>query len=69
MSDLNIYEVHHDGVWLNGISIVVAQDEARALHLTKLALTQKKISTEGVSVYRRIHPDDERAYVVWDGDY
>ena len=66
---MNVYEVTHDGHHLSGRSIVVAADEAQAIKLTKAAIPEHGLKTEGIEVMRRLNTDVPRCYVIDDGDY
>lgn len=66
---MNVYEVHHDGHYLGGLSIVVAKDEARALALTKFAMAEHGLKADGIHIARRLNIEEERCFVLDDGDY
>lgn len=66
---MNVYEVRHDGIWLGGLSIVVAPDEARALALTKFAMVEHKLKTDGIRVVRKLNLEQEHCFVLENGDY
>lgn len=69
MDHYNVYEVQHDGHYIGGKSIVVASDEAQAVELTKAALPEHGLKTDGIKVLRRLNTDLPRCFVVDDGDY
>jgi hypothetical protein len=69
MTALNVYEVHHDGVYLNGVSIVVAESEERALSLVKFELTERKLSTRDIRLAQKYDLTNQKCHVVWNGDY
>lgn len=66
---MNIYEVRHDGHYLGGLSIVVAVDEVQATELTKAAIPEHGLKTDGIRVVRRLDIETPRCYVLDDGDY
>lgn len=66
---MNIYEVRHDGHYLGGLSIVIAETEIQAIELTRAAIIEHGLSTKGISVVRPLKVDEPRCYVLDDGDY
>ena len=66
---MNVYEVRHDGHYLGGLSIVVAESEERALALTKFAVVEHGLSVSNVRVVRKLNLEQERCFVLDDGDY
>ena len=69
MNRYNIYEVRHGGHYSGDLSIVVASDEVQAAELTKAAIQEHGIKTEGIEVRRRLNTDIPRCFVLDDGDY
>lgn len=66
---MNVYEVRHEGHYLGGLSVVVAESEERALSLTKFALVERGLSSNNVYVARKLNLEVERCFVLDDGDY
>jgi hypothetical protein len=66
---MNVYEVRHEGHYLSGVSIVVAKDEARAEHLTKLALVEHGLPAAHIWEVRKLNVEAERCFVLNNGDY
>ncbi len=66
---MNIYEVRHDGHYLGGLSIVVADNEAQAVELTKAAIVEHGLKTDGIKVVRALGVTEPRCYVLDNGDY
>lgn len=65
----NVYEAHHHGVWLSGVSIVVADTEDQAMELLLAELKAHGLKTDRAKIMRRLNIDDARCFVLWDGDY
>jgi hypothetical protein len=61
----------HDGVYLAGKSLVIANDEAeaRALLDAELRVNLLKPDAESGYVLERIPMTKARAVMIWDGDY
>lgn len=61
----------HDGVWLGGVSVVVAADEAAARALLDAALREHGLQPGAAAPYslREIDLSQPAATVLWDGDY
>jgi hypothetical protein len=66
---VNVYEVRHNGIWLGGLSIVVAESEVRALALTKFAMIEHHLSVDDIRVVRQLNLQQEHCYVLDNGDY
>jgi hypothetical protein len=66
---MNVYEVRHDGHYLGGLSIVVAESEEHAVLLTKLAIVEHGCKTDGINVVRLLDMSQPCCYVLDDGDY
>lgn len=66
---LNVYEVRHAGIWLGGLSIVVAESEEKALALTKFALVERSLSADNIQVVRKLNLTEPNCFVLNDGDY
>lgn len=67
---MNVYEVHHDGHYLGGLSIVVAATEERAIELTRVAIAEHGCDpTKPVEVVRTLPVDKEHCFVLDNGDY
>lgn len=66
---MNVYEVRHDGHYLGGLSVVVADDEKQAIELTKPAIKEHGLACDGIRVVRKLSVDKPHCYVLDDGDY
>lgn len=66
---MNVYEVRHDGHYLGGLSIVIAESDAQALELTEVAIKEHGLSIKGCQVVRALRIDRPHCYVLDDGDY
>lgn len=66
---MNVYEVRHDGHYLGGLSIVVAENEFQALELAVEAVRAHGLSPNGCKVVRPLSLERPFCYVLDDGDY
>lgn len=69
MSEMNVYEVRHDGHFLGGLSVVMAETEEQAIELTKEAIVGHGLKTDGITVERQLRTDRPHCYVLDNGDY
>lgn len=66
---MNVYEVRHDGHYLGGLSVVIAENEDQAIKLTADAIVGHGLKPDGIRVARRLKTDLPHCYVLDDGDY
>jgi hypothetical protein len=69
MSALNVYQMEHNGHWLGGRSIAIAESEAQAIELTNDAIVEHGCTTGDTKVVRKLMMDKPRCYVIDNGDY
>lgn len=66
---MNVYEVRHDGHFLGGLSVVIAETEEQAIALTREAIVGHGLKTDDIKVARRLKTDIPHCYVLDNGDY
>ncbi len=66
---MNLYEIGFPGHWLGGTAIVAAPDEARALHMMKLALPEHGLPSDEPVIRRKLDPSVPSILYIDNGDY
>jgi hypothetical protein len=66
---MNVYEVSHHGSFLGGTSIVVAENEERALALTKFKMVEQQLPATDIRLIRDFPLDKAECHVIDNGDY
>ena len=66
---MNVYEAHHSGHYLGGVSIIVAETEEAAWTLLTAALMEHGLPLTNAKIMRRLNTDEPRCFVVWNGNY
>jgi len=65
---MKVFTAEHDGVWLGGYSVIVAENEAEALDLLKAELIKQHLSLKWIEV-KELDTSAKGAVVLFDGDY
>jgi ribonuclease PH len=66
---MKVFAIEHEGVYLGGMSIAVAETEDQAREQLKFALNDMKLKYTGEEKLIEIDPTKENFYVLWNGDY
>jgi hypothetical protein len=69
---LKIYACNHfNGVWINGVAVIVAGSEEEALRLLKERLSERLLYQEVMDKLEvfEIPSDIKDAHILFDGDY
>ena len=67
---MNVYTcTDHDGHWVGGASVIVANSEHEARELLKAELYEHGLDSNKPFTLRQINTEKPRAFVLQDGDY
>lgn len=65
---MKVFTASHDGVWLGGDSVIVAQDKEEAVLLLKSSLKSAGLRTDGFDL-KEVDLSKPKAIMLDDGDY
>jgi hypothetical protein len=66
---MKVFAIEHDGVYLGGISISVAETEGDARKQLEFALNDMKLKFTGNEKIIEVDVTKPSFYVLWNGDY
>ena len=66
---MKVFAIEHDGVYLGGMSVAVAETEEQAKEQLKFALEDMKLKYTGFEKLVEIDTTKPGFYVLWNGDY